>query len=705
MLRSLVRPALRAASLPATRSACVAVRPQPWLMPRALCTKPAAEAAPAAAEAEVVAEVEAEPEEPAAPPPPAEELVGESTKMEFQAETKRLLDIVAKSLYTDKEIFLRELISNASDALEKRRYQALAEGGGDSGSSEGAIEITTDKDAGTVTIQDNGIGMSKEELVENLGTIARSGSRKFMAEMAEKGGAAEANVIGQFGVGFYSVFMVADEVTVYSRKAGTDEAFCWRSQGDGAYELTAASNVGEGTKIIMKLKDGETSFTERYTVERNIRKYSNYIGFPIKVDGERVNTVEALWTKSKNEVTQEQHNDFFKYLGQEFTDPRFTLHFAADAPVSIKAIFYVPNSHMEKYGMARQDPGVSLYSRKVLIESKTDKLLPDWMRFLKGVVDSEDLPLNISRESMQDSALMRKLNTVLKKRVVKFLADEAKKDESKYLDFWREFQQFIKEGVCSDWEQKADIAKLLRFESTASDSGDLVSLDSYISRMVPEQEDKIFYLLSSHRENALASAYYEVCKAKGVEVLLLYSTIDVFAAEHLQEYAGKKLVSAEVAEFKVDQKEETMSDAEVEALGKWMSEAVPGIREVTLSSRLIGSPAMIVGHESAAMRKMMGYMEAGKVPELAPQQLEINGSHPTIRGLAVAREAQPELAKLVAQQLYDNALVSAGLMEDPREMLGNLNAILGEAIKAHVPEATEAPTETVEETKASASSE
>merc|ERR1712070_992243 len=367
-------------------------------------------------------------------------------------------------------------------------------------------------------------------------------------------------------------------------------------------------------------------FTERYTVERNIRKYSNYIGFPIKVDGERVNTVEALWTKSKNEVTQEQHNDFFKYLGQEFTDPRFTLHFAADAPVSIKAIFYVPNSHMEKYGMARQDPGVSLYSRKVLIESKTDKLLPDWMRFLKGVVDSEDLPLNISRESM-------------------------------YLNFWREFQQFIKEGVCSDWEQKADIAKLLRFESTASDSGDLVSLDSYISRMVPEQEDKIFYLLSSHRDNALASAYYEACKAKGVEVLLLYSTIDVFAAEHLQEYAGKKLVSAEVAEFKVDQKEETMSDAEVEALGKWMSEAVPGIREVTLSSRLIGSPAMIVGHESAAMRKMMGYMEAGKVPELAPQQLEINGSHPTIRGLAVAREAQPELAKLVAQQLYDNALV------------------------------------------------
>ena len=452
-------------------------------------------------------------------------------------------------------------------------------------------------------------------------------------------------------------------------------------------------------------QDGETSFTERYTVERNIRKYSNYIGFPIKVDGERVNTVEALWTKSKNEVTQEQHNDFFKYLGQEFSDPRFTLHFAADAPVSIKAIFYVPNSHMEKYGMARQDPGVSLYSRKVLIESKTDKLLPDWMRFLKGVVDSEDLPLNISRESMQDSALMRKLNTVLKKRVVKFLADEAKKDESKYLDFWREFQQFIKEGVCSDWEQKADIAKLLRFESTASDSGDLVSLDSYISRMVPEQEDKIFYLLSSHRENALASAYYEACKAKGVEVLLLYSTIDVFAAEHLQEYAGKKLVSAEVAEFKVDQKEETMSDAEVEALGKWMSEAVPGIREVTLSSRLVGSPAMIVGHESAAMRKMMGYMEAGKVPELAPQQLEINGSHPTIRGLAVAREAQPELAKLVAQQLYDNALVSAGLMEDPREMLGNLNAILGEAIKAHVPEATEAPTETVEETKASASSE
>ena len=611
--------------------------------------------------------------------------------MEFQAETKKLLNIVANSLYTDKEVFVRELVSNASDALEKRRHAALTSEGAEAEAGEAAagemqIRVTTDADANTLTIEDSGIGMTRDELIANLGTIARSGSRNFLQSL-EGGQAAATNVIGQFGVGFYSVFMVADRVTVYSRRVGADDAYCWRSSGDGAYELSEAENVAPGTKIVIELKADEKSFASRFAIEQNIRKYSNFVGFPIVVDGERVNTVEAIWGKSKNEVTEEEHADFYRYVSQGFDEPRFTLHFRADAPVDIKAIFYVPQTHMEKWGMARQEPGVHLYSRKVLIQPRAEKLLPEWMRFLKGVVDSEDLPLNISRESMQDSMLMRKLNTVLSKRVIKFLQQQAKDDEAKYLDFFREFGQYIKEGVYSDFASKEEAAKLLRFESSTAKEGELISLDDYISRMVPAQDDQIYFLLASSRETALSSAYLESLKAKDVEVLLLYSTVDEFVMTNLMSYSGKSLLSAENAKLSLDTPAEgsSLSEADAAALKEWLASAVDGIKEVRLSSRLVDSPAIVVDHESAAMRKMMGMVEAGKAPELGPQVLEINGGHPIIRQLSATHAAQPELAAKVGAQLYANALIAAGLLDDPRTILANLNSILEETLRPHAP--------------------
>ena len=352
-------------------------------------------------------------------PAPTEASSGASDTMEFQAETKKLLNIVANSLYTDKEVFVRELVSNASDALEKRRYAMLtAEGAANAeGVPEMGITIETDKEANTLTIADSGIGMSREELVENLGTIARSGTKAFAQQLQTAGatGSSEAasNVIGQFGVGFYAVFMVADHVTVYSRKQGDEVAHCWSSTGDGTYDLSEATGVTSGTKIVIKLKLEESKFSQKWAVEQNIRKYSNFVGFPIEVDGTKVNTIDALWTKSKNDVTVEQHAEFFRYVAGSFDDPRYTLHFQADAPLEIKALFYVPQTHMEKWGMARQEPGVHLYSRKVLIQPRAEKLLPEWMRFLKGVVDSEDLPLNISRESMQARAPARRPGATL----------------------------------------------------------------------------------------------------------------------------------------------------------------------------------------------------------------------------------------------------------------------------------------------------
>ena len=624
------------------------------------------------------------PEEKAAP---TEAATGASSKMEFQAETKKLLDIVAKSLYTDKEVFVREIVSNASDALEKRRHAALTADGPADDQSEMAIKISTDSDANTLTIQDSGIGMSREDLVQNLGTIARSGSRSFLQQLQEQGStaASSANVIGQFGVGFYSVFMVADEVTVYTRRQGEETAHCWTSTGDGSFEISEASGVLPGTKIVLKLKEDETSFSRRFSIEQNIRKYSNFVGFPIYVDGDRVNTVEALWTKSKNEVSADEHKEFYQYVAQSFDEPRYNLHFSTDAPIAINAIFYVPQTHVEKWGMARQDAGVHLYSRKVLIQSRCEALLPEWMRFLKGVVDSEDLPLNISRESMQDSALMRKLSSVLSRRVVKFLQEQAKREPESYLDFFKEFGQFIKEGVYTDFANKDEAAKLLRFESSRGKAGDLISLDDYVSRMAPEQQDQIFYLLAPTRDSALSSAYMEALNAKDMEVLLLYSTVDEFVMTNLMNYGGKSLISAEQAKLKVADDAASGADslggAEAEGLRAWLVEAVPGVREVELSSRLVDSPAIVVGHESASMRRVMSMVEAGETPPLPPQKLEINAKHPIIRQLATLRETNGELAAVVAKQMFSNALISAGLLDDPRSMLGELNVILEAATK------------------------
>ena len=615
--------------------------------------------------------------------------------MEFQAETKRLLSIVANSLYTDKEVFVRELVSNASDALEKRRYAALTGGGGggEEAGSKMEISITTNKDANTLTIADTGIGMSREELIDNLGTIARSGTKAFAQNLQEKGEAA-ANVIGQFGVGFYAVFMVADEVTVYSRKHGSDVAHCWRSTGDGSYALSEATNVEPGTTIVLKLKSTETNFSQRFHIEQNIRKYSNFVGFPITVDGTRVNTLEALWTKSKNEVTVEQHADFYRYVAQAFDDPRYTLHFQADSPLSIRALFYVPQSHMEKWGMARQDRGVHLYSRKVLIQSRCETLLPEWMRFLKGVVDSEDLPLNISRETMQDSLLMRKLSTVLAKRVVKFLQERAKIDQAAFISFYQEFGQYLKEGVYTDFDNKHEIAKLLRFESSRGTPGELISLDDYVGRMKPEQGDEIFWLLAPSRDSALSSAYMESFKAKGVEVLLLYSTVDEFVMTNLMQYSGKSLISAEAAKLAVEDSSASgaakLSVEEAKGLQEWMTKAVDGVKEVKLSSRLVDSPAIVVGHESASMRRMMTMVESGRAPALPPQTLEINGGHPIIVALAAARKAEPEMASKVASQLFANALIAAGLLDDPRTMLPNVNALLLDLVRPYAPAATAA---------------
>src|SRR3954471_5607163 len=374
-------------------------------------------------------------------------------KFEFQAEIKQLLDIVIHSLYTEKEIFVRELVSNASDALEKLRHTQLTEKDvfGDQALE---INVTTDDKAKTLTIQDFGIGMTQAELIENLGTIAHSGSKQFLKALGE-GGAKNTNLIGQFGVGFYSAFMVAKSVKVYSHSwRASEPGHVWTSTGTGSYEIEESEGQRRGSKIVIELKDDCADFAQDWKVKEILERYSAFVSFPINLNGKHVNAIQALWLRSKSEIKDEEYTEFYKFVGHAFDEPRLKLHFSADAPLAINALLFVPKENTEKLGLSRLEPTVSLYCRKVLIDAKPKDILPEWLRFLKGVVDSEDLPLNISRETMQDKSLIEKLNKVITKRFLKFLEDEARNRPDSFSEFYQEFGVFLKEGAAMDFAHK-----------------------------------------------------------------------------------------------------------------------------------------------------------------------------------------------------------------------------------------------------------
>ncbi|HER63665.1 MAG TPA: molecular chaperone HtpG, partial [Desulfobacteraceae bacterium] len=398
---------------------------------------------------------------------------------EFQAETRKVLDIVINSLYTERDIFVRELISNAADALEKFRHLSLVEKVEFDAHVPLEITIDCDDKNHTLTITDTGIGMSREELETNLGTIAHSGSGQFWEQLAEAA-KKDVNLIGQFGVGFYSAFMAAKKVVVLTRSWDGSEGWEWESDGGGSYTIKPCEGLHRGTRIILELKDDAKQYATKFAIERIIKQYSSFVSFPILVDGEKVNTVQAIWARSRNEITDKEYTEFYKFIGNAVDEPLYKLHFSADAPLAINALIYVPRENYEVMGMGRMQPGVNLYCQKVLIDQHSENILPEWLRFLKGVVDSEDLPLNISRQALQDNALVFKLRKVLTKRFIKYLKEEAKKDPETYATFWKNFGIFIKEGVTTDFEYREDLGDLLRFESSQGEAGSLVSLAEYV---------------------------------------------------------------------------------------------------------------------------------------------------------------------------------------------------------------------------------
>jgi TNF receptor-associated protein 1 len=627
---------------------------------------------------------------------------GSSDKHEFQAETRMLLDIVAKSLYSEKEVFVRELISNSSDALEKLRYLTLT---GQVSEAPDArpleIHIATDKLNRTITVQDTGIGMTRDDLVANLGTIARSGSKAFLEQLNKNTGAIEdtSSIIGQFGVGFYSTFMVADKVEVFTQSSEKKESpgYRWSSDGTGTYEIQEAEGVQPGTKIILHLKQDSREFSDEETVSGIIKKYSNFVGSPIFLNGKRANTIQPLWVMDAKVVSPEMHDEFYRFVGNSYDRPRFTLHYKTDAPLTLQALLYFPEGKPGLFELSRDtDLGVALYSRRVLIKSKTDNILPKWLRFVKGVVDSEDIPLNLSRELLQNSALIRKLRTVLTNRVLRFLHEKSTKDAAEFDKFYKDYGMFLKEGIVTTNEQfeKEEIAKLLHFESSRCPEGEKVTLPQYCSRLMAGQRD-IFYLAAPSRTLAESSPYFEALKQKEVEVLFCYEPYDELVLMQLRQFDGRNLTSVE-KEMRQDKESDDLTDlgadslkrSEVDTLVPWVKKILAGkVKNVRVTKRLDAHPCVVTVEEMAAARHFIRTQshlmnEEGRYALLQPQ-LELNPRHPIIKKLNALTTTNVKLAELVTQQLFSNAMLSAGLVEDPRTLLTSMNELLTLALEKH----------------------
>ncbi|MDR2512207.1 MAG: molecular chaperone HtpG [Puniceicoccales bacterium] len=607
----------------------------------------------------------------------------------FQAEVRQVLDIVVHSLYKERDIFVRELVSNASDALEKMRHIQLTEK--EITQPDGVLEIsiTTDDTAGTLTICDTGLGMSREELIQNIGTIAHSGTKAFLQAIKESGPANE-TLIGQFGVGFFSVFMVAEQVDFYTRtwRPG-GESLHWSSQGLGTYTIEpAAAEERRGARIVIKLKPEYKEFATASRLQEILLRYSKYVPAPLLLNGEKLNTVQALWLKNKAEITPEEYKEFYKFQCHAWDSPIDWLHFSADAPLLINALLFFPELNTEKTGFGRTESAVSLHCRKVLIDEAPKGLFPEWLRFLKGVVDSADLPLNISRETMQDSALVQKLNRVLTKRVIKHLDDLAKRDVESYEKFWNEFSLYIKEGIVTDHANRDALASLLRYESSATEPGKRAFLDAYVDRMKPGQKE-IYYLCAPNRSTLENGPYLEAFKARGIEVLFLYESADDFVMSHLETFREKKFVAADQADIDLgdspENEGEALSEKRQKGLCGWLKDNLgeTKVSAVETGKRLVGSPAVALNADkvmSATMRRMMQAMGQGGANDVTPRvKLEINPRHKLIRQLDALRDSDPVLAKLIAEQILDNVLLAAGMLDNPRNMTARIYEILENA--------------------------
>ncbi len=608
-------------------------------------------------------------------------------KIEFRAEVRQLLNILAHSLYTDREIFLRELVSNASDALNRLQFELLTNRDVLDPDAELKTVVTGSGDGKTLTVSDTGIGMNRDELIANLGTIAHSGAAAFLESLKE--GAKASDIIGRFGVGFYSALMVADEITVTSRSYRPNEAaWSWTTQGGDSYAIIPADKADRGTTITLKLKDDAGDFAKNWRLEQVIHKHSDFVAFPIYIDDKTVNRQTALWRQTAASVTDEQANDFYRQLTLEFEPPLLRAHLNTDAPVQIYAMLFIPAKAERGILAARKEEGLKLYSRKVLIQDYCKDLLPNHFRFVQGVADSEDLPLNVSRETVQSNKVMERIKTALTHKLVDELKKLAADDKDKYATFWSEFGVYIKEGLAMDATGREKLLPLLRFQSSKTGEGEMVSLSDYVGRVQPAQK-AAYYLLADSAGSAAISPHLDYFRRQNIEVLYFVDPIDHFMLAGLREYEGFQVQSVDDPGLdlptEVSQAEETETPAgEFEGLiTKFKARLGDKVVDVRASERLVDSPARLVAPDASAAQEMVRIKRLlNKDFEMPKRVLEINRRHSLIRRLAELA-AQPESEPLLlacVDQLYESALLIEGLHPNPAEMLPRIQQLMEAAV-------------------------
>ena len=614
----------------------------------------------------------------------------------FQSEVKQILHLMIHSLYSNKEIFLRELISNASDAADKLRFKALENPDLYAGDAELGVRISTNKEAGTLTIADNGIGMTRDEVIENLGTIAKSGTKAFLESIGSDQ-AKDSQLIGQFGVGFYSAFIVADNVTVTTRAATAkaDEAVMWQSAGEGEYTISDTNKETRGTEIILHLKDDEKEFLDDWRLRSIISKYSDHISLPVEVQTtdeeskelkwEKVNKAQALWTRSKSEVTDEEYKEFYKHISHDFADPLSWSHNRVEGKQEYTSLLYIPSKAPWDMWNRDNKHGLKLYVQRVFIMDDAEQFMPNYLRFVKGLIDSNDLPLNVSREILQDNKVTQNLRNACTKRVLQMLDKLAKDDKEQYQQFWSEFGLVLKEGTGEDFSNRESIAKLLRFTTTNSDSEvQSVSLDDYISRM-QEGQEKIYFITADSYGAAKNSPHLELFRKKGIEVLLLSDRIDEWMMSNLTEFAGKQFQSISKSDESIEKLADQNSDEQkqvekelepfIERVKKVLADKV---KEVKLTHRLTDTPAIVTtaaDEMSTQMAKL--FAAAGqKAPEIK-YTFEINPDHQLVKRIANTQD-ETTFSDWVELLLDQALLAEKGSLSDPSKFIQTMNKLLAQ---------------------------
>lgn len=611
---------------------------------------------------------------------------------QFKTELKQLLHIIIHSLYSHKDIFLRELISNASDAIDTVRFQSLTNNELLEGDSEWKIKLIPDKEKSTLTISDNGIGMSPETIVEHLGTIAKSGTQAFMQTLKAADVKERPNLIGQFGVGFYSSFMVADKVTVESRTAGPKtNGVRWESTGEGDYQLETIEKEKRGTDVILHLREADKEYLDPWRLRQLVKKYSDFVEHAIVMDVEKeedgkkttteetLNSRKALWLRPKNEITPEEYKEFYKHLAHDHDDPAKIIHYSAEGAIEFKALLYLPKHKPFDLMWGDSRKGLQLYIQRVFIMDDCETLLPLYLRFVRGVVDSPDLPLNVSREILQKSAPLEKIKSNLVNKILSTLDEMKRKEYDAYLHFYLEMGEILKEGVYHDWSNKEKLADLLLYQSTKTESGKYTSLAEYVEKM-PADQTEIYYLIGESREMLEQSPYLESCKSKGQEVLLLTDPIDEFVVQNLTTYKEKKLKAVDKGDLPgtVDEEKKKAFATFLEFVAK----KLPEVKEVRLSARLEQSAACLVAKEGSSTAHMERLMQRmGRNKDLPPPEriLELNPNHATVTSIRALYERAPEDARLegYCRILYDEAVIAEGSkIKDPVAFAKRVNDLL-----------------------------